>query len=205
MGGKKGIPSAKEKEAVKAKDLASQEAAAKEDAAWAEAGEGKRSKAQAKRSAKDDDRQQAQAKKLEAKRMAEEEAAALASSDRKAKPVKVTRFELEQQKEHEKREASAKAQQSSKTREVDADQYNKLLDGHNANMEDGIDAHNVDEALAQLTVAETPKMKFSQYLERELVQLKIDKPGLKAPQYKDVIWKKWIRSPENPLNQKAKV
>ena len=45
-------------------------------------------------------------------------------------------------------------------------------------------------------------MKFSQFLERELPDVKAAKPGLKAPQYKDVIWKKWLRSPENPLNQK---
>ena len=46
-------------------------------------------------------------------------------------------------------------------------------------------------------------MKFSQYHERELPTLRKEKPGLKAPQYKDMLWKKWQRSPENPLNQKA--
>lgn len=45
-------------------------------------------------------------------------------------------------------------------------------------------------------------MKFSQYHERELPALREQKPGLKAPQYKDIIWKKWLRAPENPLNQK---
>lgn len=132
--------------------------------------------------------------------MAEEEAAALSTADKKAKPQKVscwnrqslqklvqksmhqsllfgwcpraawmksiwsmsltdcvsqvTRFELEQQKEREKREAAAKAQQGSNSRETDVEQYNKLLDGRNANAEDGVDAHNVDEALAQLNVSE---------------------------------------------------
>jgi hypothetical protein len=47
-------------------------------------------------------------------------------------------------------------------------------------------------------------MQFSQYHERELPDLKLQKPGLKGPQYKDIIWKKWLRSPENPLNQKEK-
>ena len=38
MGGKKGVPSAKEKEACKARERASQAAADKEDAEWEEAG-----------------------------------------------------------------------------------------------------------------------------------------------------------------------
>jgi hypothetical protein len=52
------------------------------------------------------------------------------------------------------------------------------------------------------TICRKPKMKFVQYSERELPGLKVEKPGLKAPQYKDILWKKWLRSPENPLNQK---
>jgi Coiled-coil domain-containing protein 124 /Oxs1 len=45
-------------------------------------------------------------------------------------------------------------------------------------------------------------MKFGEYHTRELPALKEAKPGLKAPQYKDIIFKKWQRAPENPANQK---
>lgn len=38
MGGKKGVPSAKEKEAVKAKERASQAAASQEESEWTDAG-----------------------------------------------------------------------------------------------------------------------------------------------------------------------
>jgi hypothetical protein len=34
-----------------------------------------------------------------------------------------------------------------------------------------------------------------------LPQLKLDKPGLKQSQYKDMIWKAWQKAPENPLNR----
>lgn len=83
MGGKKGVPSAKEKAAEKAKQQQEDKARWKEDADWEAAGEGKKSKAQAKKASKDEDRQGAQAKKLEARRLAEEEAAALAASTKK--------------------------------------------------------------------------------------------------------------------------
>lgn len=67
--------------------------------------------------------------------------------------AQVTRFELDQQKEREKREAAAKAQQTMNSRELLEDQYNQLVDGE-VNVVDGVDAHNVDEAVAQLTVTE---------------------------------------------------
>lgn len=46
------------------------------------------------------------------------------------------------------------------------------------------------------------KLTFKSYFERELPSLKEDKPGLKLPQYKDIALKQWMRSPENPINQK---
>jgi hypothetical protein len=37
--------------------------------------------------------------------------------------------------------------------------------------------------------------------EAELAKLKEEKPGLTLHQYKDMIWKLWKKSPDNPLNQ----
>nr|GFC24547.1 hypothetical protein [Tanacetum cinerariifolium] len=37
--------------------------------------------------------------------------------------------------------------------------------------------------------------------EAELPKLKAEKPGLTHTQYKDMIWKIWKKSPDNPLNQ----
>lgn len=37
--------------------------------------------------------------------------------------------------------------------------------------------------------------------EAELPKLKEEKPGLTHNQYKDMIWKLWKKSPDNPLNQ----
>jgi hypothetical protein len=49
-------------------------------------------------------------------------------------------------------------------------------------------------------------MYLKQYLwqafeEAELPKLKEEKPGLTLNQYKDMIWKLWKKSPDNPLNQ----
>lgn len=41
--------------------------------------------------------------------------------------------------------------------------------------------------------------------ERQLPLLKEEKPGLKLMQYKDLMWKAWQKSPENPMVQAAAV
>jgi hypothetical protein len=57
------------------------------------------------------------------------------------------------------------------------------------------EARGLDEALAALGVADStpPTLTFAQYLERELPRVKEEKPGLKLPQYKDLVFKAWER------------
>uniref|UniRef100_A0A0E0KTV8 Coiled-coil domain-containing protein n=1 Tax=Oryza punctata TaxID=4537 RepID=A0A0E0KTV8_ORYPU len=45
------------------------------------------------------------------------------------------------------------------------------------------------------------KASFKAFEEAELPKLKEEKPGLTLNQYKDMIWKLWKKSPDNPLNQ----
>ncbi|KAF8913410.1 hypothetical protein CPB85DRAFT_1299721 [Mucidula mucida] len=45
------------------------------------------------------------------------------------------------------------------------------------------------------------KAAFEAYQERELPNLKVDHPGLRLQQYKDLLYKQFQKSPENPFNQ----
>lgn len=45
------------------------------------------------------------------------------------------------------------------------------------------------------------KAAFEAYQERELPQLRKDQPGLRLQQYKDVLFKQFQKSPDNPYNQ----
>ena len=47
------------------------------------------------------------------------------------------------------------------------------------------------------------KAAYAAYLDAEMPRVKLDKPGLKLSQYKDMIWKSWQKSPSNPLHQQA--
>ncbi|TVU48502.1 hypothetical protein EJB05_08140, partial [Eragrostis curvula] len=55
-------------------------------------------------------------------------------------------------------------------------------------------------AIAAACVLEVADKAFE---EAELAKLKEEKPGLTLHQYKDMIWKLWKKSPDNPLNQVA--
>ncbi|KAJ3551997.1 hypothetical protein NP233_g12974 [Leucocoprinus birnbaumii] len=45
------------------------------------------------------------------------------------------------------------------------------------------------------------KAAFEAYQERELPNIKQDHPGLRLQQYKELLYKQFQKSPENPFNQ----
>ncbi|KAF9268291.1 DUF1014-domain-containing protein [Marasmius fiardii PR-910] len=45
------------------------------------------------------------------------------------------------------------------------------------------------------------KAAFEAYQEHELPKVKVDHPGLRLQQYKDLLFKQFQKSPENPFNQ----
>lgn len=72
-------------------------------------------------------------------------------------------------------------------------------------------ATNIDEALAVLSTTDTAddkhpekrmKAAYKAYEDAELPKLKAENPGLKLSQLKQIIFKNWQKSPENPMNQK---
>jgi hypothetical protein len=75
---------------------------------------------------------------------------------------------------------------------------NKALDEENA-------GSGIDGALGAMGIGSGPvlsaKAQFKAYEERILIEMKEDYPGLKLSQYKEKIFQKWKKSPENPANQ----
>ncbi|ETW85173.1 hypothetical protein HETIRDRAFT_43144, partial [Heterobasidion irregulare TC 32-1] len=45
------------------------------------------------------------------------------------------------------------------------------------------------------------KAAYEAYQERELPNLRVEHPGLRLQQYKDLLYKQFQKSPENPFNQ----
>ncbi|CAL0318929.1 unnamed protein product [Lupinus luteus] len=203
------------------KEKASRE---KEEQYWRDA-EGSKSRASKKKEEEAEKRAEAAARKAEARRLAELEEKELEKSMMKKKanrvsiPVtKVTEAELRRRREEEESEMKRKAEEGKKkqSRTAEEEEYERMVVVANRNRDDSIiEASSVDEAIAQITIntSDFPpdrhperrlKASFKAFEEAELPVLKEEKPGLTHTQYKDLIWKLWKKSPDNPLNQIAK-
>lgn len=205
-------------------DRKEREAREKEDQYWREA-EGAKSRAAKKREEEAEKRAEAAAKKAEARRLAELEEKELEKNlkkpDKKANRVsipvsKVTEAELRRRKEEEQTSIQKKVEEENKkkSRTADEEEYERMVLVQNTNRDDSvIEASTVEEAIAQMTVVDNLpidkhpekrlKASFKAFEEAELPRLKEEKPGLTHTQYKDMIWKLWKKSPDNPLNQIA--
>ncbi|MBA0760247.1 hypothetical protein Gotri_023006 [Gossypium trilobum] len=178
--------------------------------------------ARARKSATEAERKDREAREKEEQywREAEKEIEkALKKPDKKANRVaipvpKVTEAELQKRKEEEQAEMAKKAEEAKKrqSRTAAEEEYERMVLVTNMNRDDSlIEARSVEEAIAQMSVADTLppdrhperrlKASFKAFEEAELPRLKEEKPGLTHNQYKDMIWKLWKKSPDNPLNQ----
>ncbi|KAL1811629.1 uncharacterized protein LOC108227807 [Daucus carota subsp. sativus] len=200
------------------------EAREKEEQYWREA-EGAKSRAAKKREEEAEKRAEAAARKAEAKRLAEIEEKelekAVKKTDKKANRVsipvpKVTEAELRKRREEEQAEMKKKAEEDKRrsSRTAAEEEYESVVLVANTNRDESvIEARSVEDAIAKMSVVESLpvdkhpekrlKAAFKAFEEAELPKVKAEKPGLTHTQYKDMIWKLWKKSPDNPLNKVA--
>eukprot|EP00873_Tetraselmis_striata_P022744 jgi/Tetstr1/443008/TSEL_031068.t1 len=215
------VVAARDRKAAQKEEKGARQAKQEEDTYWAEAGAGAKSKAQKKKEEADQRAAEAAKKKREAKLLAEAEEKALAKSaagKAAAAKDKMTAFERSKIKMTDQQVAAreAKEREMAGKRQVSEEDYARQmrLDEANTNRnEDEIVATGVDQALNALTVGEASssdihpekrvKAAFAAYHEANLPQLKAEKPGLRANQYRDMLWKQFQKSPENPMNRAA--
>eukprot|EP00879_Flechtneria_rotunda_P009796 GHRR01010246.1.p2 GENE.GHRR01010246.1~~GHRR01010246.1.p2 ORF type:complete len:127 (+),score=48.55 GHRR01010246.1:754-1134(+) len=121
------------------------------------------------------------------------------------------------QTEQAAKEAELKERAMAARREVDANSYSRLVDTENVNrQEDAVEARSMEQAigaLQSLGVADSPasdkhpekrmRAAWKTFEEHNLPLLRMEKPNLKQNQYRDMLWKIWQKSPDNPLNQAA--
>ncbi|KAF8098745.1 hypothetical protein N665_0259s0016 [Sinapis alba] len=171
--------------------------------------EGPKSKAAKKREEEAEKKAESGAKKAETRRLAEQEKKELEKA-LKNPDKKVNRVSGGGAYQETRGGAGSVGEESGRIKE-EADTYGggrgvrEMVLVSNTNRDDSlIEAHTVDEALAKMTVADNfpekrLKASFKAYEEAEMPRLKEDKPGLTHTQYKDLIWKMWKKSPDNPL------
>nr|CAD1835194.1 unnamed protein product [Ananas comosus var. bracteatus] len=213
MGTNTKAEAARERRSAAEAERQEREAREKEDQLWRDA-EGPKSRAARRREGDTEKRAEAASRRAENRRLAELEQQELDRAARRPDP-KASRVSLLRRREEERLrlEREAEAAKKRRSRTADEEEYERVVLVSNTNRDDSvIEAHTVEDAIAGMALAEPPlppdrhperrlKASFKAFEEAELPKLKEEKPGLTLNQYKDMVWKLWKKSPDNPLNQ----
>lgn len=149
-------------------------------------------------------------RKKETQRLLEEEDSKLkgGKAARAAAPGKVTRAQIEDslRREHRHREGPEPERARSHLEVPLEENVNRRMQE-----EGSVEARTVEDAIALLSVAEEAdrhperrmRAAFTAFEEAQLPRLKQENPNMRLSQLKQLLKKEWLRSPENPMNQRA--
>ncbi|XP_040846873.1 coiled-coil domain-containing protein 124 [Ochotona curzoniae] len=150
-------------------------------------------------------------RKKETQRLLEEEDSKLkgGKAPRAAAPTKVTRAQIEDtlRREQQHREAPEPAEKAKSHLEVPLEEnVNRRVQE-----EGSVEARTIEDAIAVLSVAEEAdrhperrmRAAFAAFEEAQLPRLKQENPNMRLSQLKQLLKKEWLRSPDNPMNQRA--
>ncbi|XP_016022259.1 coiled-coil domain-containing protein 124 isoform X1 [Rousettus aegyptiacus] len=151
-------------------------------------------------------------RKKETQRLLEEEDSKLkgGKAPRVAVPGKVTRAQIEEtlRRDHQHKETPEPVEKAKSHLEVPLEEnVNRRV------LEEGsIEARTIEDAIAVLSVAEEAgdrhperrmRAAFTAFEEAQLPRLKQENPNMRLSQLKQLLKKEWLRSPDNPMNQRA--
>lgn len=201
----KAVEARARKEAVKTAE-AERKQKAEEDALWADDDKHVQRKQQRKDD-KEKKRLEQLEKKKELQRLADEEM----NSIKSAKPAaaeKMTRAQIQAQQERLQAEAAAAAK---KEQDLAHDEK-PLVENLNRLTVEGDEARSVEEAITVLGSGEPGvdkhpekrmKAAYLKFEEENLPRLKQENPNMRLSQLKQMLKKDWMKSPDNPLYQRA--
>eukprot|EP01111_Echinosteliopsis_oligospora_P018484 TRINITY_DN850_c0_g2_i1.p1 TRINITY_DN850_c0_g2~~TRINITY_DN850_c0_g2_i1.p1 ORF type:complete len:200 (+),score=101.04 TRINITY_DN850_c0_g2_i1:1229-1828(+) len=164
-----------------------------------------------KKKKEEEKKQQDADRRRAAKEALEAEEAALASSAKKAPKAKVTQAEIQKMKDMEAAKAQAADKKKDKPAPIPENINHVIAREKEKHGDDYLEARTVDDAVKQLSGSQEAekhpekrlKAAFAAYEDVNLPILRKENPGLKLSQVKELLWKQWQKSPENPLNQTA--
>ncbi|NWV20875.1 CC124 protein, partial [Origma solitaria] len=148
-------------------------------------------------------------RKKELQRLLEEEDSKLkGKSPKQGNPGKITRAQIEEsiRKEQQQRESAETAEKEKSHLELPLEEnLNRRLQE-----EGSVQARTIEDAIAVLSVSQEAerhperrmKAAFSAFEELHLPRLKLENPNMRLSQLKQLLKKEWMKSPENPMNQR---
>lgn len=184
-----------------------------EDAKWVDNDKHVLAK-EAKRKEEEEKKQKAIQRRNESRELEQKERADLTKQYGNKGQQKMTKFQIERERE---REAVTRARAEEKKEEIEPPleeninqiiRDQKLEKAIKGEVDESIEARSVEEALGQMGTPEADrnpekrmKAAYLAYEEANLPILRRENPTLKLSQLKEMLWKQWQKSPENPLNQ----
>ncbi|NWV47703.1 CC124 protein, partial [Daphoenositta chrysoptera] len=150
-------------------------------------------------------------RKKELQRLLEEEDSKLqGKNSRQGNPGKITRAQIEEsvRREQQQREGADAAEKEKSHLEVPLEEnLNRRLPEEGA-----VDARSIEDAIAALSVSQPPerhperrlRAAFAAFEELQLPRLKQENPNMRLSQLRQLLKKEWMKSPENPMNQRHK-
>ncbi|XP_045215838.1 coiled-coil domain-containing protein 124-like [Mercenaria mercenaria] len=196
---------AKERRSAQQAEIQSKKQKEIEDAYWED-----NDKHVAKKQQRKEDKEKKRLELLEHKKelakMAEEEMESIKAPKPKA-AQKLSRAQIAAQQEQLRQEAAAadEKEASQLHHEVPLEEnVNRLeAEGHEArSVEDAIAVLSVKEAELERHPEKRMKAAYQKYEEDNLPQLKQENPNMRLSQLKQMLKKDWMKSPENPMNQR---
>uniref|UniRef100_A0A8C5L4I6 Coiled-coil domain containing 124 n=1 Tax=Jaculus jaculus TaxID=51337 RepID=A0A8C5L4I6_JACJA len=147
-------------------------------------------------------------RRKETQRLLEEEDSKLRGGKApRAGPAKVTRAHIEDTLRRDLQHRDEPAEKAKSHLEVPLEENlnRRVLD------EGSVEARTIEDAIAVLSVAEEAdrhperrmRAAFAAFEEVHLPRLKQENPNMRLSQLKQLLKKEWLRSPDNPLNQRA--
>ncbi|XP_078279912.1 coiled-coil domain-containing protein 124 [Rhinoraja longicauda] len=146
-------------------------------------------------------------RKKEIQRLLDEEGCSVMAKTSKAPPAKITRAQIEVsgRKENAGQAAEEVKEKQLSHLEVPLEEnVNRIMPS-----EDDIDARTIEDAIASLSTGEYvdhhPERRlraaYATFEETNLPRLKKENPNMRLSQFKQMLKKEWMKSPDNPLNQ----
>ncbi|XP_055677891.1 coiled-coil domain-containing protein 124 [Lutzomyia longipalpis] len=192
---------ARERKAAAKKAQNEKIAKEKEDALWQD---DDKTLAKKKQRKEEEEKKRAEQlkKKQEAKQLLEEEMSSIKTTG-KPSIQKITRAQIQKEVETRNKNIEAINKPAKPKNELLEENINRV------NLDSTV-ATTVDEAIAALSLTEEAldkhpekrlKAAFKAFEEENMNRIKLENPTLKMSQWKQLLWKEWTRSPQNPLNQ----
>ncbi|KAM9329079.1 coiled-coil domain-containing protein 124 [Gastrophryne carolinensis] len=144
-------------------------------------------------------------RKKESQRLLEEEDAKLKSKQAKSvPPTKVTRAQIEETLQKEESQKAVEKPKTIQEMPLEENVNRRVL------AEGEVEARSVEDAIAALSVAKDldrhperrMKAAYTAFEEQNMPRLKQENPNMRLSQLKQLLKKEWMKSPENPMNQR---